>query len=263
MMRRNGESRVPAAERVSLVPTSPWWGEHRSRYHFAGSIVAGRTVLDVACGTGFGGLILLKAGAEWVLGTDLSREGLDVARKAVMPRYHLFQADGTRLPLRDSCVGAITSFETLEHVPQYHQFIAELRRVLRPDGVLILSTPNALHTRPVDGKPRNPFHAREFTPGELHGLLDRPFGRVQLLGQRTHPRYRVSPYWELRERLPRDLAGRLRVLGWKAQARLPYALKNTASQVLHGHSFYPGEHDFVFTPEAVETGHVLVAICQP
>src|SRR5207302_1833392 len=96
--------------------------------------------------------------------------------------------DGTRLPLRHDSIEVIVSFETLEHVPQFDEFVTELRRVLKADGVLLLSTPNALHTRPLDGKPRNPFHVREFTPNELLALLRGSFRRVQLLGQRTHPR---------------------------------------------------------------------------
>src|SRR5688572_19675174 len=85
------------AERVSLVPASPYWGDHRSRYHFAGSYLRGRTVLDIACGTGFGGPILLRTGAARVVGMDLEWEGLAEARREIVPRYFLCRADGTRL----------------------------------------------------------------------------------------------------------------------------------------------------------------------
>jgi len=263
-MQHSSTSSTAAAERASLEPTSPMWGEHRSRYHFANNYVAGRTVLDIACGTGFGGPILLRQGkAARVIGMDMSWDGLMQARRELVPGYHLCRADGTRLPLPDGALDAITSFETLEHIPRYEDFVAELRRVLSPGGVLILPTPNALYTRPVDGVPRNPFHVREFTPGELRALLGEHFGQVELLGQRTHPRYRICPFWELPESLPRDLKGRLQVVTWKVQNRLPYAVKDGLSRMVRGRAFYPGEHDFIFSPEEVETGYVLVAVCRP
>ena len=250
-------------ERVTLVPCSPWRGEHRSRYHFAARFVAGRSVLDVACGTGFGGPILLRAGARRVLGLDLSWDGLEEAALSRTPGYDLGRADATRLPLPDGSFGAVTSFETLEHIPQYETFLRELRRVLGSDGVLVVTTPNALHTKPVEGVPRNPFHVREFTPSELRTLLGAHFRQVEILGQRPHPRYRPCPYWESPEVMPRDTRTKLRVLWWKVQCRMPNSLREGLSRLLSGRDFYPGESDFVFTPDAAETGHVLVGVCRP
>jgi SAM-dependent methyltransferase len=252
-----------ASERLTLVPSSPWWGEHRSRYHFAGRFMAGRTVLDIACGTGFGGPILSAAGAARVVGMDLSWDGLEEAARSGCALRDLCRADGVRLPLRDGSFEAVTSFETLEHVARSEAFVAELRRVLEPSGILVLSTPNALVTQPVDGKPRNPFHVREFTPDELRGLLGRHFGRVELLGQRPHPRFRPCPYWEPRAALPRGLGGRLRVWRWKAQCRLPAPLREGLSRRIDRRGFYPGEADFTFAREGLELAHVLVAVCYP
>jgi 2-polyprenyl-3-methyl-5-hydroxy-6-metoxy-1,4-benzoquinol methylase len=251
-----------AAERVTLHPGSPWWGEHRSRYHFAGGFAAGKTVLDIACGTGFGGPILLASGAASVVGVDLSAEGLREARRELRQGFSLCQSDGTRLPLADGSIDLVTSFETLEHVPAYEALVAELERVLRPGGVLVLSTPNALHTRPVDGVPRNPFHVKEFLPEELRRLLARHFPSVEMLGQRTRTEYGSCPFWELPEHVPRDPTGRARTLVWKAIARLPAAARTPASRVLLGREFYPGEHDFQFHTGAQREGHVLVAVCR-
>lgn len=259
----HGSAETAAVERVSLSPNSPWWGEHRSRYHFAAGFVSGRLVLDVACGTGFGGPILLRAGAAGVIAIDLAWDGLKDARREVILGYHLCQGDGTQLPLADKSIDVITSFETVEHTPQHSEFIAELRRVLKPDGVLIISTPNSLYTKPIDGKPRNPFHVREFDAKELRELLAVHFKSIELLGQRTHPRYRICPYWELAEYLPRDLKGRARVWAWKLQNRLPEGVKEGLSKMLWRRSFYPGEHDFIFAPEEVLKGYVLVAVCRP
>ena len=60
------------AERQAYDNTSPWRGEHASRYEWVGQCVAGKHVLDAACGVGFGGDILIKSGAGYVAGLDLA-----------------------------------------------------------------------------------------------------------------------------------------------------------------------------------------------
>lgn len=242
---------------------SPWWGEHRSRYHFAVPYVGGRTVLDIACGSGYGGLILRQGGARLVLGIDLSAEGLALARSQRRDGFVLAQADGTRLPLADASVDVVTSFETVEHVHDPGRFIAELRRVLRPDGTLVLSTPNALVTRPVHGVPRNPFHIEEFEPAQLAEMLLTSFGQVRQLAQLTHPRFHVSPYWQLPEHVPSSGIDPVRTLIWKAGARLPYTVRETLWRSFARRPFHPGEHDFVFVEEGLDRAHVQVAVCQP
>ncbi|MDQ4071218.1 MAG: class I SAM-dependent methyltransferase [Actinomycetota bacterium] len=252
-----------AHERINVSPDSPWWAEHRSRYHFAVDFCRGKPVLDVACGTGYGAAVLLDAGAAGVMGVDMSLEALAQACAMGRERWGVCQADATVLPLADGAVPVVTSFETIEHLQEPERFVGELRRVLAPDGVLLLSTPNALYTKPVNGKPANPFHVKEFTPAELSSLLAQHFGAVELLGQTPDPRYEVCPYWQLPEHLPTDPLGRLRVISWKVQSRLPAPVRERVSQIVHGRSFFPGEHGFAFTESATETGHVLLAVCRP
>lgn len=251
-------------ERLGLDdPRSPWWGEHRSRYRFAEPYVAGQTVLDIACGSGYGGRILRDAGARLVLGVDVSAAGLAEARTQRRDGFVLAQADGLLLPLADGSIDVVTSFETVEHVGATMQMLAELRRVLRPGGVLLLSTPNALVTRPVDGVPANPFHVREFTPGELGEMLAEHFSEVRQLAQLTHPRFPVSPYWQLPEHLPSGGVDGARVLVWKAGVRLPHVVREGLWRSLARRSFYPGERDFVFVEGGLDRAHVQVAVCGP
>lgn len=251
-----------ALEFVLADPSSPWWGEHRSRYHFAGKIVSGRTVIDIACGSGLGASVLLLHGAERVVGIDTSDEALAHGRSLLDEDCALVQADGHMMPVRDSCVGAVTSFETLEHVTDPDRFMSEIRRVLGPGGVLVLSTPNVLHTRLRKDFGRNPFHLREYEPEELYDLLSEYFTDVQMYGQVVHPRYRPCPFWESAGRLPRDLPGRVKVWIWKLQNRLPYGVKNRLARWIYGRPFFPDEHGFVFHPDKIERGHVLVAVCR-
>lgn len=62
-------------ERLGNDPTSELWGEHRSRYRFAAQFVAGKRVLDVACGSGFG-LAMLRAAGAWPVGVDYDAQTL-------------------------------------------------------------------------------------------------------------------------------------------------------------------------------------------
>ncbi len=252
-----------AEERLGMDPASPFWGDHCSRYHFAASFCRDQVVLDIACGTGFGGAILARAGARAVLGVDMSAEALVQARHGSAVNTGWARADGRQLPVRDGALGLITSFETIEHLHEPERFLGELRRVLRTDGLLVLSTPNALYTKPVAGKPANPFHVKEFSPEELHDLLRPHFKNVQLLGQAPDRRYDTCPYWILPEHLPMGFGARLETLAWKVEARLPHRVSERLSRIIHRRELYPGEHDFVFSEGTVRTGHVLVALCRP
>lgn len=253
-------SAAEAAERVTLSPASPWWGEHRSRYHFAAHWTIGCSVLDVACGTGYGSTILREAGASVVVGVDAAWDAL--AQAPLQERSPFLQADATRLPFQEGSFDVVVSFETLEHIRHDVVFMQETKRVLRHDGLLVLSTPNGMHQRSQDGKPANPFHVREYTPENLQILLGRHFDSVTVLGQKTHPRFVVSPFWDPPSTLPRDMKGRLRVLLWKLQARLPFAVKDRMARLLYNRAFYPGEYDFVFDEKYVSTSHVLVALAR-
>ncbi|MEO7539941.1 MAG: class I SAM-dependent methyltransferase [Pyrinomonadaceae bacterium] len=254
---------IQIEERSTLTPGSPLWGEHRSRYHFAAPMVAGKRVLDIACGTGFGMQILADAGASEIFATDMSDDALAVSMTVRTPNSFLFRSDGTRLPFADGTFDVVTSFETVEHILNFEGFVKDLRRVLKMDGVMIMSTPNALYTRPVDGKPLNPFHVYEFRPDEFEELLRRHFSQVELFGQRVGERYRICPYWELPDMLPADNVSRIKVGIWKLMARLPELVRENASQIVNGKAFYPGENDFIFETAELETGYVQVGVCRP
>ena len=145
--------------------------EHLARYRFARDHVRGR-VLDVACGAGYGTALLGAVGA------DLSLPTLRAARKRYPARY--VAADALRLPFARA-FDAVVSFETIEHVPDAASFVAECARVLRPEGVFIVSTPNRELWSPRSPRPCQRHHVREFNRREFLEVL-RPF-KVQLFGQ--------------------------------------------------------------------------------
>ena len=250
------------AERQEIDPTSPWWGIHLARYRFATSHVEGRRVLDVACGSGYGLAVLLKARARWVAGVDLN---LGAARKVQAELRggpgQVIVADGCELPFADESFEVITSFETLEHLVCRKEFLAEMRRVLITEGLCILSTPNANHTLPVNGKPRNPYHVYEYTPQELLVELSNYFACVIILGQILDPRFLISPFQDEQERLSKYPRMRALVLFWRVLNKLPFAVRDRISLILWGHPFLPSETDYWFSDLALEEAPVLVALC--
>jgi ubiquinone/menaquinone biosynthesis C-methylase UbiE len=245
-------------ERLPLDSMSPWWGEHRSRYRFAQPHVAGKRVLEIACGTGFGSHMLAEAGAKSVVGVDVTVDAVAAASRAfASPHVHFLQGDGTALPFADDTFDVVTSFETIEHIPKYPVFVKELRRVTTAGGHLILSTPNALLTSQY---PRNPFHVHEFVPEELQELLRQYYQRVELRGQLVARYYHVVPFLPGKDRAQCFL-DHFRLVAWKIANRLPFRIKDTLALAVTGRHFYPSELDYCFELR-VEGAPVMVAICQ-
>lgn len=160
------------------------WIEHWHRYHFATRWVAGKRVLDVACGEGYG-TALLAQGAAHVTGVDVAPAAIEHARRAYADAANVefACASCTRLPLADASIEVAVSFETLEHIAEQEQFVDELARVLAPDGVLVLSCPNKLE---YSDKRHfaNEFHVKELYREELAALVERRFPHCHWYGQR-------------------------------------------------------------------------------
>ena len=119
--------------------------EHWHRYAFARRYVAGKRVLDVACGEGYGSALLAGV-ASSVTGIDIDAGAVAHARQsyAALANVSFSEGSAASLPLPDACVDAVVSFETIEHLPRSDQprMLAENARVLAADGVLLLSAPN-------------------------------------------------------------------------------------------------------------------------
>jgi len=157
--------------------------EHFHRYAFARPLVAGRQVLDAACGEGYGSA-LLAATAASVTGVDLSGESIDHARNRYRADNLEFQvADCLALPFPDDNFDCVVSYETLEHLSDHDELLREFRRVLRPDGFLVLSSPDkAVYTDKLQN--RNEFHLRELYRAEFEALLRTHFAAYRLYGQK-------------------------------------------------------------------------------
>lgn len=243
------------AEHVPRDARSPWYGEHLARYRLAAGRVAGRRVLDMACGPGIGAAELVAGGATSVVGADLDADALAEARAA--GHHAVLCADAGALPFPGGAFDVIACFETLEHVGPDVAAVAELARVLAPGGTLYLSTPNALVTKPVDGRPRNPFHVREYEPSALRRLLDERFADVSLLGQLPSGPHAGCGFW----RRPPGLRGMLAWAWMRVAVRLPSGAVDAVAAVRR-RPVFPGPDDFTFTADGLERAHALLAVCR-
>jgi len=157
--------------------------EHFHRYALAADWLDGLKVLDAACGEGYGSQ-LLAAKARKVTGIDISAAAVAHATS----RYNLSNleflvADCCATPFEDNSFDCIVSFETLEHLENQEQLLAEFRRLLRPGGFLIISSPDkAIYSDRMGYE--NPYHVRELYKDEFENLLANEFPAVQMLGQK-------------------------------------------------------------------------------
>lgn len=158
------------------------YDEHLVRYQLASQLVAGKTVLDVASGSGYGSHLLAKAGAKEVIGVDIDKAAVAEASKNYTAANLRFVVDSAEelAEIADNSVELVTSFETIEHLPNPEKYLQALHRVLTPNGLALISTPNRL----VFGQ-KNPFHIKEFTKEEFLKILTNHFFSVELLEQRN------------------------------------------------------------------------------
>ena len=152
--------------------------EHSLRYLFASQFVKSKTVLDAACGTGYGASMMLDAGAKKVVGIDNSAEAIEYCKKNYKKDNLEFKTEECEKINLDVPFDIVVSFETIEHLKKQSHFVSEVKRILKDDGVFIVSTPNK-ETYPAG----NPYHFREFTESEFKSFLGKYFSNVTIFYQ--------------------------------------------------------------------------------
>lgn len=164
-LQNTGERMIPAFSKGGLE-----YGEHIVRYAGAVPLVKGKVVLDIASGSGYG-TAMLAVEAKKVYGVDYDTEAINYAKKTFSkPNTTFIRGSATAIPFSESTFDVIVSFETLEHIEDYQKFIQEIKRVLKDDGLFILSTPNDKEF--PEGAH---FHIHEFERKELESLLKKYF----------------------------------------------------------------------------------------
>jgi 2-polyprenyl-3-methyl-5-hydroxy-6-metoxy-1,4-benzoquinol methylase len=177
-----GERTVPG-----IPAENYWFRRHEAAYEFLAPQAAGRVLLEVGCGEGYGTDLLART-AQRVLAIDYDATTLAHASNRY-PSARFVRANLAALPVASGAVDVVATLQVIEHVWDHGQFIDECRRVLRPGGRLIVTTPNRLTFSPGLDAPVNPFHTKEFTAAELTGLIGaRGFAVDAVLGLHAGPR---------------------------------------------------------------------------
>jgi ubiquinone/menaquinone biosynthesis C-methylase UbiE len=183
------------------------WSDHKARYEFAAEYVKDKIVLDISCGTGYGSKILYKRGAAKVIGIDISSDSIDFAVANYKTKGIDFEVGNIlSIPYPENYYDVITCFETIEHINSQEKVLSELKRVLKPNGLLIISSPNRKLTSPfksIKDKPNNRFHIVEYTEEEFAELLGKYFEVLEIYGQRAIHKSLVLP---IQEKFLRKLA---------------------------------------------------------
>ena len=173
-MNFTGERVIPGEVDADL------FNEHWTRYLFARGYVSGKKILDAACGSGYGSALLGETAAR-VVGADISSDAVEYARSHyASPNTQFIQADCLALPFAPANFDLVIAFEIIEHIGDATGFLTEVRRVLAPDGILLISTPNRLYYTEDRGEV-NPFHEREFSYPEFFEMLRGVFPHCPIL----------------------------------------------------------------------------------
>lgn len=159
-----GERTVPG-----LAEENYWFRRHEVVYRQLAARCVDRDVLEAGCGEGYGADLIADV-ARRVIGLDYD-EATVAHVGARYPRIEMHHGNLAELPLPDESVDVVVNFQVIEHLWDQGQFIAECRRVLRPGGALLISTPNRITFSPGRDTPLNPFHTRELDAAELRELL--------------------------------------------------------------------------------------------
>ncbi|HEY1114836.1 MAG TPA: glycosyltransferase [Chitinophagaceae bacterium] len=181
MMEFTGERYIPVENSKDEISV-----EHLHRYHSILPLVKGKVVLDIACGEGYGSALMARS-AKKVIGVDISEECIVHAvtkYASQFPHTHFLQGSVEAIPVEDASVDVVISFETLEHVSAEGQerFLSEVKRVLKSDGVFVVSTPDKENYSNRYGH-ENHFHVHELGRADFKALLECRFGHVCFLEQ--------------------------------------------------------------------------------
>ena len=179
-MKFTGERYIPDNFKFSEIAI-----EHMSRYLALVDVVKDKIVLDAASGEGYGSFLISKYARE-VVGIDISAEAISFSNKNYKTEnLKYIQSDIKEIPTGDNYFDIVVSFETIEHVDEetQHLFLNEVKRVLKKDGILVISTPNkSVYNKFISGY-HNEFHVKEFEVEEFKKFLEKYFSNFKHFDQ--------------------------------------------------------------------------------
>jgi SAM-dependent methyltransferase len=160
---------------------------HLFAYEFAENELPGNClVLEVGSGEGYGTYKLSGSSkVKEITGLDVDAGSIRSASgKYISKNLRFFSYDGNRIPYEDQAFDAVISFQVIEHIRDDRNYVREIFRVLKKNGLFLLTTPNRTTRLKPGQKPWNRFHIREYSSVTLREVLQHSFSEVEILGIR-------------------------------------------------------------------------------
>jgi SAM-dependent methyltransferase len=159
-----------------------WFRRHLAVYRWVAERCAGKRVVDMACGEGYGSAVLAQSAAE-VVGVEANPEAFDHARLRYRAQNLRFERTLVEEFEEGAPYDAIVFLQTIEHVHAPERLLERFASLLAPRGAAYVTTPNRLTLAPPGAeRSGNPWHVREYAPKEFEALVRPEFGSVELLG---------------------------------------------------------------------------------
>jgi ubiquinone/menaquinone biosynthesis C-methylase UbiE len=158
--------------------------EHLHRYGLASKFVKDKTIVDIASGEGYGSYLLSKISNK-VIGIDIDESSVVNANKKYKNenlKYLVGSAD--EIPVESNSIDVVVSFETIEHHDKHEEMLVEIKRILKDNGILIMSSPDKKYYTDIPNK-KNPFHIKELYRDEFETLIKRHFKYVDIYFQKS------------------------------------------------------------------------------
>jgi len=246
-------------ERHVNTEVTPWTGEHLHRYFEAQKYINSHDiVLDLACGSGYGCDILSKINGTIIYGGDIEADVISYCNKTWINNtsVHFERMNAVDLRFENAFFDKIISLETIEHLTAYEKMVAEFGRVIKPNGIVIISTPNIKVSSP-GGIIINTYHTQEFTYDELKDILKAHFSDVTIFGQK------YTRYFNHKHHV--GMKGVEKLLLGRGIRKIPYSFRNNLFKKLFRSPLYPSPDDFRLFPDKKfieDHCHVLFAVCK-
>lgn len=156
--------------------------EHLHRYSLALEYIKGKVVVDIASGEGYGSNLMSKV-ANHVYGVDIDNAAIENAKnKYIKNNLEFLNGSADNIPIASNSVDVVVSFETIEHHDKHDEMMLEIKRILKEDGLLIMSSPDKKFYSDTRNY-KNEFHVKELYKDEFNNLIAKYFNNHQLLNQ--------------------------------------------------------------------------------
>jgi 2-polyprenyl-3-methyl-5-hydroxy-6-metoxy-1,4-benzoquinol methylase len=221
-----------------------WFRRHLAVYEWIGARVAGRRVIDMACGEGYGSEVLARS-ADAVVGVDANPEAFEHARRRYVRQNLRFERSLVEVYGEPGSCDVVVLLQTIEHLYDPVTVLGHFRELIGPGGAVYVTTPNVLTLAPGAAKSDNPWHLREYRASEFEQLCRGTFADVELLGTFHARRLRAHA-----------LALRL---GWDrvhTRLGLTTAFYDRFTPAL-------ASSDFAVRPGRLDTALDFLAVCRP